>query len=63
MSKSSLLRQTSLAVLATGVAWGAAAQEDAASDSELRAQTITVTASRRAESIQDNPAQHRRCRR
>tara|TARA_R110000765_G_scaffold6726_14_gene21296 strand:- start:1600 stop:4107 length:2508 start_codon:yes stop_codon:yes gene_type:complete len=55
MSKSSLLRQTSLAVLATGVAWGAAAQEDAASDSELRAQTITVTATRRAESVQDIP--------
>ena len=55
MSKSSLLRQTSLAVLATGVALGASAQEDATSENELRAQTITVTATRRAESVQDIP--------
>ncbi|WP_348763207.1 TonB-dependent receptor, partial [Hyphomonas atlantica] len=55
MSKSSLLRQTSLAVLATGLVMGANAQEDASGDSELRAQTITVTATRRAESVQDIP--------
>jgi iron complex outermembrane recepter protein len=55
MSKSSLLRQTSLVVLATGLAMGASAQEEPSSDSELRAQTITVTATRRAESVQDIP--------
>ena len=38
MSKSSLLRQTSLAVLATGLVMGANAQEDASGGSELRAQ-------------------------
>ena len=55
MSKSSLLRQTSLAVLATGTGHGRQCREDASGDSELRAQTITVTATRRAESVQDIP--------
>lgn len=55
MSKSRLLRQTSLAVLATGLTFGAAAQDDTTGESELRAQTITVTATRRAESVQDIP--------
>ena len=56
--KTSLMKHVSLAALAGGVAFAAAAQEtdQAAPDSsELRAQTITVTATRRAESVQDVP--------
>lgn len=56
MSKSTLLRQASLAVLASGLVIGATAQEaETSADNELRAQTITVTATRRAESVQDIP--------
>ena len=57
--KTSLMKHVSLAALAGGVAFAAVAQEtdpaSAPSDSELRAQTITVTATRRAESVQDVP--------
>lgn len=54
--KTSLMRHVSLAALVGGVALAAAAQEAEPADSgELRAQTITVTATRRAESVQDVP--------
>ncbi|MEQ9436454.1 TonB-dependent receptor [Hyphomonas sp.] len=52
--KMSLLKTTSALVLAAGAALGAQAQE-AVDETELRAQTITVTATRRAESVQDVP--------
>ncbi len=54
--KTSLMRHVSLAALLGGVALAAAAQEAEPADTgELRAQTITVTATRRAESVQDVP--------
>ena len=54
--KTSLMRHASLAALLGGVALAAAAQEAEPADTgELRAQTITVTATRRAESVQDVP--------
>ena len=57
--KTSLMKNVSLTALAGGVALAAAAQETqsatAPNDSELRAGTITVTATRRAESVQDVP--------
>lgn len=52
--KTTLLKTTSAFVLVAGAAFAAQAQ-DAAEDTELRAQTITVTATRRAESVQDIP--------
>jgi iron complex outermembrane recepter protein len=52
--KPSLLKTTSAFVLAASAAFAGQAQ-DAAEDTELRAQTITVTATRRAESVQDVP--------
>jgi outer membrane receptor protein involved in Fe transport len=52
--KPSLLKTTSAFVLAASAAFAGQAQ-DAAEDTELRAQTITVTATRRAESVQDIP--------
>ncbi|MFH1518678.1 MAG: TonB-dependent receptor, partial [Pseudomonadota bacterium] len=52
--KMSLLKTTSALVLVAGAALAAQAQETI-DDTELRAQTITVTATRRAESIQDIP--------
>lgn len=56
--KTSLMRHVSLAALAGSIAFATAAQEaeqTAQDNSELRAQTITVTATRRAESVQDVP--------
>lgn len=56
MSRNKLLLTASAAVLASSFAFTAAAQEvvdDA--DGELRVDTITVTATRRAESVQDIP--------
>ena len=52
--KPSLLKTTSAFVLAASAAFAGQAQ-DAAEDTELRAQTITVTATRRSESVQDVP--------
>ncbi len=54
MMKINLLKTTSAFVLVAGAALGAQAQ-DTAGDAELRAQTITVTATRRSESVQDVP--------
>jgi iron complex outermembrane receptor protein len=56
MSRKNLLLTASAAVLASSFAFTAAAQEDAApAESELRVQAVTVTATRRAESVQDIP--------
>ncbi|MEH6809233.1 MAG: TonB-dependent receptor [Hyphomonas oceanitis] len=52
--RTNLLKTTSAFVLVASAALAAHAQ-DAAEDTELRAQTITVTATRRAESVQDVP--------
>ncbi|MEH6693576.1 MAG: TonB-dependent receptor [Hyphomonas sp.] len=52
--RTTLLKTTSAIVLVASAALAANAQ-DAAEDTELRAQTITVTATRRAESVQDVP--------
>ena len=52
--KLSLFRTTSALVLAASAVMAGHAQE-AADETELRAQTITVTATRRAESVQDIP--------
>ena len=52
--RTTLLKTTSAFVLVAGAALAAHAQ-DATEDTELRAQTITVTATRRAESVQDVP--------
>ena len=57
--KPSLMKHVSLAALAGSVAFAAVAQETdpaaPSADSELRAQTITVTATRRAGDVQDIP--------
>lgn len=57
--KTSLMKHVSLVALAGTVAFAAAAQETEtaapSNDGELRGQTITVTATRRAESVQDVP--------
>lgn len=56
MSRKHLLLTASAAVLATSFTFTAAAQEDAATtESELRVEAVTVTATRRAESVQDIP--------
>ncbi len=56
MSRKHLLLTASAAVLASSFAFTAAAQEAAdQADGELRVDTITVTATRRAESVQDIP--------
>ncbi|MBU1287385.1 MAG: TonB-dependent receptor [Alphaproteobacteria bacterium] len=52
--RTTLLKTTSAIVLVASAALAANAQ-DTAEDTELRAQTITVTATRRAESVQDVP--------
>jgi iron complex outermembrane recepter protein len=52
--KHNLLKTTSALVLVTSAAFGAQAQE-ATVDTELRVQTVTVTATRRDESILDVP--------
>ncbi|MBK8197987.1 MAG: TonB-dependent receptor [Acidobacteria bacterium] len=56
MSRKYLLLSASAAVLASSFAFTAAAQEATdEADSELRVQAVTVTATRRAESVQDIP--------
>lgn len=56
MSRKYLLLSASAAVLASGFALTATAQEASdTADSELRVQAVTVTATRRAESVQDIP--------
>ena len=56
MSRKHLLLTASAAVLASSFALTAAAQEAApGADSELRVTAVTVTATRRAESVQDVP--------
>ena len=56
MSRKYLLLTASAAVLASSFALTATAQEEAATtESELRVQAVTVTATRRAESVQDIP--------
>ncbi|MEQ9505612.1 MAG: TonB-dependent receptor [Hyphomonas sp.] len=55
MSRRNLLLTASAAVLASNIAFTAAAQEVADDADELRVGTITVTATRRAESVQDIP--------
>jgi len=56
MSRNKLLLTASAAVLASGFAFSASAQEATGeTESELRVQAVTVTATRRAESVQDIP--------
>lgn len=57
MSRKTLLLTASAAVLASTFAFTAAAQEavDDAGEGELRVEAVTVTATRRAESVQDIP--------
>lgn len=53
MNRKHLLLSASVAVMATGLALPVHAQEDV--DGELRVDAVTVTATRRAESVQDIP--------
>jgi outer membrane receptor protein involved in Fe transport len=56
MSRNNLLLTASAAVLVSSIALSASAQEATDSaDSELRVEAVTVTATRRAESVQDIP--------
>ncbi|MBI1399789.1 TonB-dependent receptor [Hyphomonas sp.] len=56
MSRKNLLLTASAAVLVSSIALSASAQEATDSaDSELRVEAVTVTATRRAESVQDIP--------
>lgn len=56
MSRKNLLLTASAVVFASGFVFTAAAQETTGeSESELRVQAVTVTATRRAESVQDIP--------
>ena len=53
MIRKYLLLSASAAVMATGLVLPATAQED--TEDELRVEAVTVTATRRAESVQDIP--------